>query len=109
MKLFCNNIVSFIKYGIFFTVLFGVLLQPVTKTIAFLAEDGFELVELGAGEDPDEEGNQEDDSKDEKIELQVLNTQQINFAYLSKNSCYKILQFLWDFNLEIPIPPPELA
>lgn len=107
MKLFCSNILSFIRYSVFFTVLFGVLLQPAIKTITFFTEDGFELVELGMGEDSDEEGNQEDDSKDEKIELQILNSSQINFAFLSECSCYKVLQSLWDFDIEIPIPPPE--
>lgn len=109
MKLFCDNILSFIRYSVFFTILFGMLLQPTAKTIAFFAEDGFELVELGMEEDSDEEGSQEDDSKDEKMELQVLNSHQVNFAYLSKSSCYKVLQSLWDFDLEIPIPPPELV
>ncbi|GGX24426.1 hypothetical protein [Aquimarina muelleri] len=109
MKLFCNNILNVIRYSVFFTVLFGMLLQPISKTITFFAEDSFELVEVDMEEDLEEEGKQEDDSVDEKIKLQILSFYNISFAYLLYGSYRKKLQPLRDFNLEIPIPPPELV
>ncbi|WP_025663084.1 hypothetical protein [Aquimarina megaterium] len=107
MKLFCHNIFSFIKYGSFIIVLVGMLLQPIVQTITLFTNDDIELVEVDWEEDSDEEEKQEDDCKYEKNELKILNSYDRHFIYASEHSCYQVLQPHYDFDLEIPIPPPE--
>ncbi|WP_062062360.1 hypothetical protein [Aquimarina longa] len=104
-----HNQFSFIKRTIFISILLGILLQTIVQNVTFFTDNSYELVEVDIEEDSDEEGKEEDDNKDEKIELQVLSHYQLNFAYITECSSYQLLQPLWDFNLEIPIPPPEEA
>lgn len=107
MRLFCHNIFSFIKYGLFIIVLVSMLLQSIVQTITLLANDDIELVEVDWEEDFDEEEKQEDDCKDEKNEFKILNSYNRRFISVSECSCYQVLHPYYDFDLEIPIPPPE--
>ncbi|WP_159025422.1 hypothetical protein [Aquimarina sp. Aq78] len=111
MRLFCNNIFSFIKYSSFIVVFVSMLLQPIVRTIELFANDDIELVEIDweedSEEDSDEEEKQEDDCKDGKNEFKILNSQDRHFIYASECFCYQVLQPHYDFALEIPIPPPE--
>jgi hypothetical protein len=84
-----------------------VLLQPIGQTIALFTNDNIELVKVDWEEDFDEEEKQEDDCKDEKNEFKILNSLDHHFLYASEYSCYQILQSLYDFDLEILIPPPK--
>ncbi|EZH73485.1 hypothetical protein ATO12_16235 [Aquimarina atlantica] len=107
MRLFCYNIFSVVKYSSFIVVFVSMLIQPIMKTIALFASDDIELVEVDWEEDFDEEEKQEDDCKDEKNEFKILNSYDRHFIYASECFCYQVLQPHYDFNLEIPIPPPE--
>jgi hypothetical protein len=82
------------------------LLQPMMQTITFFTNDDIKLVEVDWEEDSDEE-KQEDDCKDEKLKFKVLSSYNRHFAYVSECPCYQLQQPLYDFDLEIPIPPPE--
>lgn len=106
MKLFCHNIFSFIKYGSFVIVLVSMLLQSIVQTITLFANDDIELVEVDWEEDSEEE-KQEDDCKDGKNEFKILNSYDRRFIYASECSYYQVFQPYYDFDLEIPIPPPE--
>ncbi|WP_101450723.1 hypothetical protein [Aquimarina sp. MAR_2010_214] len=83
------------------------MLQSIVETITLFTNDNIELVEVDWEEDSDEEEKQEDDCKDEKNEVKILNSYDRHFIYASQRSCYQVIQLLSDFDLEIPIPPPE--
>ena len=97
------------KRLVFAAVLFAMPLQLSAQTIAFLPDSDYEieLVVLDGQEESEQEEKQEDDSKDEKVEMQILGPNDHRFSFVSERSVYNLLEPLWDFSMEIPIPPPE--
>lgn len=103
------NIMSYLKRLVLTMVLSAILLQLSAQTVAFLSDSDyqFELVGFDGQEESEQEEKQDDDSKDEKIEIQVLDSYNDLFSFLSERSSYNPLESLWNFSMDIPIPPPE--
>lgn len=102
-----NHIVTLLRQLAFITILCTMVAQPLMQTIVLLGNFNYELADFEKGEGSDDEEKQEDDSKDKKIELQIVSPSTHRYIYDDTTLDYLKQNFKWNFSLEIPIPPPE--
>ena len=105
------NIVALMRQLIFTLLLLAMLIQPLSKVIATIMDANHtEFASLDGDEESDEKENEheENEFEDEIIKVSDTNTDKVRSLEDIKITAYKILQPNWDFDIEIPIPPPEL-
>ena len=107
MKLAGPNTINIFRVIISITVLMSILLQPVAAGVSAFTDIEIELSVLDTEKDQDEEQKKKNDPKDQKIETSFQSPYLNGCFYLSKRSNFKVQTPLWDFTLEIPIPPPQ--
>ncbi len=98
---------SFQKLAILALVL-GILTLPAISMFSSLHDESQNFIELHDEKDTGEQEKLEENSKNEKKDLQIahLDLRNINSIKASKN--YRLQALKRDFILEIPIPPPDL-
>ena len=109
MKRSNHRIKYLLRLIAFFSVVFTLLIQPMIQSFACFEEQDFELVDIDTEKDSNEKENQEEDSKDKKIELQCLSSYYDANLFIKKSSLFGEQYLKWDFTLETHIPPPERA
>jgi len=103
-----HTLSGLIKHITFIVILLGMLLQPLAETIALCIDSDIEFAQLNNEKESDEKEKLEEDTKTEKIELQVIYEYNRHLGYASSSIRYEAQHLPWDFSIEIPIPPPEL-
>ena len=93
---------------LFFTaVVFSLTLKPALETLDHLEDCSIEIVDIDNEKDTDQEDKHEEDTTDEKIELQLPDIHFSSIQNLKKSlSTFRIVSTM-AFDIEIPIPPPE--
>jgi len=107
MNLKLPNIICFLRHFTFVIIMNVIVVLPVEKVFENFNHAQYELTDLNFEEDNKEEEKQKDDIKNEKIEFHAIH---YNYQYYLNNkeaSSYSHPKLLWNFNQEIPIPPPE--
>lgn len=108
MNIKAIHISSIFRHFIFIMVLFSMLLQPLSLVVELMLDtDHTEYAQFDGEEESDEKENQENEFEDEIIKVSDTNTYKVRSLEDIEISAYKISQPNWDFNIEIPIPPPE--
>lgn len=107
MSLRLHSIIDILKQIAFIVVIYAIVIQPAVQTFSFFSQYHYELMDLEGDEDTNKEEKQEDDSRDEKIDFDNVNTNYNQYPYNQGSSSYINPKLLWNFNQEIPIPPPE--
>ena len=111
MNIKAIHISSIFRHFIFIMVLFAMLLQPLRLVVELMLDvDHTEYAQFDGEEESDEKENEheENEFEDEIIKVSDTNTYKVRTLEDIEISTYKILQPNWDFNIEIPIPPPQL-
>lgn len=107
MKLAGPNTINIFRLIMSLTVLMSILLQPVAEGISAFTDIEIELTILDTEKEQDEEQKKKNDTKDEKIETSVQAHRLAGYFHLSSRTNFKVQTQLWDFAIEIPIPPPQ--
>jgi len=95
-----------IKSVAIFIMPLALLAQPIIQSIDLIWDTEIELTDLDSQQEQEEE-QQEKDSIDEKIELFAYDSglEELYYFLDMKNDYPQ--ELLWDFSLEITIPPPD--
>ena len=105
-----NIILAYTKRLTFALVLFAMVVQPLIETIVLLSESSYELVTADVELDIDGEEKQEEDSKDEKEEILLINSYCRHTCDSYNNTSYLYHSSLnSNFNIKINTPPPEFG
>ncbi len=102
-----HNISSILKLLAFVSVICVMLIQPVIQSLAYFDTINFELADIDTKKDSNEKENLDEDSKDEKIELQVSSPCYLTNVFIKKPSIFSKQNLKWDFTFETHLPPPE--
>lgn len=99
---------SFINTLFIFSLVYALAVQPTIRSIHNLFDEDLELIIADLDKDSEEEENKEEEIKDDKIELQ-LSSSEVQDCSIACQSLKTFENILYrNFDLEIPIPPPEL-
>lgn len=92
------------------SILVGIMiLQPTTMTFGLISQDDYALVDFENEDDTSEKEQHEDDTKDEKKELQTVSLVEPSLFTVQNNLYFTGLQPFRDISLEDHLPPPEQA
>jgi len=105
MKLLSFTSILF-KSTAIFAMLVALLAQPIIQTIDLVFDTDVELANLDSQQEQEEE-KQEKEKSDEKIELFAYESQLDEFYFFLDSKNHYSHDLLWDFSLEITIPPPD--
>ena len=89
-----------------FAMLLALLAQPIIQTVDLLFDTDVELADLDSQQEQEEE-KQEKEKSDEKIELFAYESEHEDFYFFLDSKSHYSHDLLWDFSLEINIPPPD--
>ena len=103
-----KNAFNTLKYLLFIVVFMSVFLKTTANTIYLFTDSNSELVVAEWEEDSDEEEEQAD-SKDEKIEHQIIYNIVISPFYSIVVITIQSQVHFWEFNFDIHTPPPEFV
>lgn len=105
MKLFSLTSIVFKSIAIF-AMLLAILAQPIIQSVDLFLDTDVALFDLDSQQEHEEE-QQEKEKSDEKIELFAYDAglEELYFFLDAKNHYSHDL--LWDFSVEITIPPPD--
>lgn len=84
-------------------------IQPVLESLVCIDKQDIEYVDINIEKDSNETDNQQEDSKDEKVEFQNPPFGHIAFYYVSLKNSQSLVLSLKDLIKDIPIPPPDVA
>ena len=103
------NLPDFLRRFVALYVVLAMLLPTVSHaTLVYTQSDqSYELMTLDSKEESEKEERQEDDTKHEKLEMQLLETDTGIYIFASEYTIIKPSDAASDYILEIPIPPPE--
>jgi hypothetical protein len=107
MKESKHNILSILKLLAFVSVICAMFIQPAIQSLSYLDTTNFELADMDAKKDSNEKENLDEDSKDEKVELQVSSPCYLIRVFVKKPSIFSKQNLKWDFTFETHLPPPE--
>lgn len=102
-----KNITVFLRYLAFIIVVYTIIVHPVTEPFKILDHDFYELTDFNGEEERNEKEKQEEDSKNEEIEFHTINYSYHYYANNQESSMYMNPKILWNFSMEILIPPPQ--
>ena len=104
-----HPITHMFKIFIFTTIMCAMIFQPIAQTFILVNNSDIELADMDSKENPNERESQEEDPKEEKIELQIVNAHCYDFLLVKQALNLEEEHPTWDFDLETHIPPPEQA
>ncbi|EZH74626.1 hypothetical protein ATO12_12735 [Aquimarina atlantica] len=105
MNLCKRDILAFFKSLTILVVLLAVFIQPLAETMSFLADSSYELVHV----DDEENIEKEEQQKDGKNELQILDLHNHLLEHGMGFSIYSSPNMYSNLYIEILIPPPDVA
>lgn len=104
-----SHIFNIFKHISFVLVLCVLILQPITEAFSSFSDVNYELVDIDWEDDTDKEEKEGKSEQKKKIEPQFVNAN-TSYSDLYKYAFHYYIQRLkLSNNLEILIPPPELA
>lgn len=111
MILLYPNIQNFMRRFLSLCVVYAMLLPTVVHALVLVTESDhtFELMLSDKHEESEKEEQQEEDSKNEKIEMQVLSPDKMNYTFAAEQDLLNRVEAVSNYIIEIPIPPPELG
>ena len=103
------NIQEFVRRFLSLCVVLAMLVPTVLHAVVIVTESEYtyDLMVLDNQEESEKEEKQENDTKNEKIEMQILSSDEHDFLCAAKHAISKPLDAASDHILEIPFPPPE--
>ena len=104
-----HYITNLLRVFAFVSVVCAIVIQPAMESLGYLDNQNFELVDIDAEKETNDKENQEENVKDEKVELQILNFCQNNYYYLLFKDINNIQISFKNITKDIPSPPPDLA
>jgi len=103
-----THITKLIKCSAFALALITILLQPIVHAMFILNNNDIEVAKIDFEQDSEEkEESKEDDTSNEKIELQQAILQNKSDCFMVVNKSYQNQNLLKSYSPEILIPPPE--
>ena len=93
---------------VFIIILGSIVMQPILQTQVLVEKQEFSFIDFGLDSDVGEnESPEEDDNKDNKIELLLSSADHKGMHLFKKKFIFGRQYLLNDFALEIHIPPPK--
>ena len=103
-----DTMVLVFRLFVFVTILGSIVLHPILQTQALLEKQEFVVIDFGLDSDVgDNESQEEDENKDNKIESLLSIVDQNKMDSTKKDFIFGKQYLLKDFTLEIFIPPPK--
>jgi|GEM_PF-6162676 len=101
------NMLTLLKYSVSLCVVLAMLLPLAVQALDVLSDQECQMTTMDHPEESQKEEQQEDNSKDEKVEMRLLNSHDHLFSTICERDQIRIVDAASDYILEIPIPPPE--